>query len=287
MAAQRPGGGSSSVTASQITDSTATGRSVLTAANAGAARSAIGAIASVAAAGISDAGTTGIALVQASTAEAARSAAGAAADATVTADAMTGSGWTLVSASSETAAFASSKLTISITAGHVTSGSGPGAYKAFSDSPSAHDALARVNFVTGNGEPKLNAAIWAGNNASNAAILICYANGSLTVGHLVGGSWTALRSGVSGPSSGQRTGGQLWLRLSRRLATWAAYWGVGTAGAVPTSWTLVWSAALADSTVRALDGGYVRCVADTEPGVVLAGVVDVLAIRRSVPAESL
>jgi hypothetical protein len=66
------GGGASSVAAADITDSTPTGQALLTAANAGAARTAIGAISSVAAADITDSTSTGRSLLTASSAASAR-----------------------------------------------------------------------------------------------------------------------------------------------------------------------------------------------------------------------
>jgi hypothetical protein len=43
---------------------------------------------------------------------------------------------------------------------------------------------------------------------------------------------------VAGPSTAQLGAGQLWLRLTRTVdGAFVAWWGIGTAGAVPTAWT--------------------------------------------------
>lgn len=170
------------------------------------------------------------------------------------ADPMTGAAWTDTAPAGTSVTWAGGVLTVSIDAG--TTG-GPSTINASGNtSPEWWDVLARCAVTSGNGESNGNVGLFAGLDAANCFIWVFYANGSYKIGRFSGGVYADLvgRTVADQISSGQRTGGQMWLRLSRSPMGIAASWGVGSAGAAPASWTTVYSAA-SDTTLANLSSG--------------------------------
>jgi len=163
---------------------------------------------------------------------------------TVSSDAMTGSGWSaLTPDAGATATWGGGLLALAITAGTTATTGAPvaGSVGVGGDD---YDYATRCEFATGDGATQAALQLSSGTDANNKAVLACYADGTLLWGYLSGGAFTQLGT-VAGPSSGQRTGGQMWLRVSRRAGLVAYAWGVGSAGALPTAWTVVGTHAVA------------------------------------------
>jgi hypothetical protein len=102
----------------------------------------------------------------------------------------------------------------------------------------AWDTCVRLDVTAGDaasGTGYFLVAAWV--DASNFVYGRLYVDGTLRLVYRIAGSET-ISGDVAGPSAGQRTGGQLWLRLhGDALGRWALLWGVGSAGALPTAWT--------------------------------------------------
>jgi hypothetical protein len=203
----------------------------------------------------------------------------------VTADPMTGSGWTTAADAGCTAAWAASTLTLHADAGVTTSSTGS-ERSGLIPASEEYDIAARLDFVAGSGGGvPANVSLWAGRDSSNAVLVQAYADGNVGAGGFVGGSYFNLASRFAATSSGDRTGGDLWLRISRSRTGIAMYWGVGAGGAVPTSWSCIYAssavsgAAPSPGALTSSQGTYARLdlYADASFGAALT--VDVTAIR--------
>lgn len=118
-------------------------------------------------------------------------------------------------------------------AGRAMIGNSPGAWDRY-------DIAARVRFDLGDGASAASVWIGAGADADSAAVLRLTGDGEFTLGSWIGGSFNALEGPTSGTDSGERTGGDLWLRLVREPGYVAAYYGVATvAGELPETWQCV------------------------------------------------
>lgn len=204
-------------------------------------------------------------------------------DSSVTIDPMTGAGWTDWPASSgSSTTWAGSKLTLSVPEG-VAVAPGAGAHRDDGTSGDSYDVLANVDLVSGDGDTYGNVHIACGTSGADAVYLVVQTNGVVIVGRAITGSpWLQLTI-VAGPDSGQRTGGKLWMRVSRRPGSLAFAWGVAaTAGALPTHWTTVYTTT--DTTYLDLASGpYVHIRIDAGGSGVTGGMtVDVLSIRTVV-----
>lgn len=194
-------------------------------------------------------------------------------------DPLTGTGWTESVAGGTTIAWtAGTRARFSIPAS--TTGSGEINSSVFILTQESWDIAVRVQITTGDGSNATRIALIAGVDTNNSINLAMWGDGTIELGRVEGGSYLA--AGFSaGPSSGQRTGGQLWLRLSNTGGVVRAMWGVGSAGAPPTSWTVQYSYADTVATKLSL-GTFVRFTAFTLDTSVVAGyVVDLLTIRSS------
>ena len=213
MTAMRPGGGggASSVAAADITDITATGEALVTAANAAAARTAI------------DAAQVGAAP-------------------SVIEDDMSGADWSaLATSGGASATWGGGMLTL----GCVSGAAGSCGVRAANYLPSGDSVTVaiRLRVVTGDNSNQARVTLSLGRDASNNINLIFYTNGSIEFGYTAGGSYTYWRteSTIAGIDAGVRTGGNLWLRLDRAPLGVLWSWGVGASGARPTAWHPVFS----------------------------------------------
>lgn len=196
-------------------------------------------------------------------------------------DAMTGDGWTATTPSGGAlATWGSGKLTVLVppsTSGGAGIERDDGVIPA--DAPE-WDVLVRFDIVTGDTAASTRIAIAAGIDSSNYATAMVWANGTIELGKVVGGSWGGLGfGGVAALDATARTGGQAWLRLSRRLGYVFASCGIGVAGAVPTAWRTTQRSDDVDA-ARVAGGTFLRISAGTTDTSVTAGfTVDFLAIR--------
>lgn len=197
------GSGGGSIVAADITDSTATGRDVLT--------------------GTAAEGT--LALGVRSTVD----------------DPLTGTGWTTLPASNgQTVTWTAGTSLELLSPAGVNAGGECGVHKSTTliDGEN-YEFLVRLDVVSDGGSPgSANLALSCGVDANNRVYWQLFTDGSFQGGGFSGGSWVSLLNRTSVEvTSGQMTGGDLWLRISARLGAVALWWGVGTAGALPTTWT--------------------------------------------------
>ncbi len=102
------------------------------------------------------------------------------------------------------------------------------------------DVYCRVAVTTGDVAAGADGAFIfrVGLDADNFVRAQIRSNGDIETYTVNGGGYTLLTAwAVSGITSGQRTGGQLWYRWSRTPVGVTFLWGVGVADALPTSWT--------------------------------------------------
>jgi hypothetical protein len=198
-------------------------------------------------------------------------------------DPMTGAAWTDSTPAGTSLAWSGGVLTLGVDAG--TTG-GPSTLNASGNgSPEWWDVMCRVDLVSGDGESSANIGLFAGADASNNFIWVLYCDGSYKIGRFVATVYSDLvaHTAPNQISSGQRTGGQLWLRLSRSPIGLAASWGVGTSGAVPTAWTTVYVSVSDITLANITTGSWVQIAPSVE--IALAGALtwDVLAIQSRSP----
>ena len=204
----------------------------------------------------------------------------------VVAEDMTGTGWTTtpIVGTAVTATWASGKLSLSIPSGSVDFSAVTRDVTPLDARATQWDVAVRVQVTAGDGTtPQGQLFLEWQESAGNCFRVVLISNRSILCGSEVGASY--VDHGLAyGLSSGETTGGQLWLRLTRledgRIAAW---WGVGVAGALPTAWTrthLVDRAALtaAVSSQATIRVGY-GCYGLGPLGA--RWTVDVLAIRAS------
>ena len=251
MGAIRPGGGggASSVAAADITDSTATGRALVTAANAAAARTAI-------------------------------SAAQDGAPPTVLSDALDGDGWDSNSATgSAVASWETSPARLSLTCPLGSAASCGVHAEGYVDSPVWGDLAIRIDVVVGDGSSAGRIGFAVGQSPTANVSINLWPNSNVECGHYGSGSFTSLAT-VAGPDSGQRTGGQLWLKISRTPGAVSFAWGVGSGGELPEQWT---TTAISTSTtvLDRASGTYVEIFGLTT--VSAAVTADVLDVKQGLP----
>ena len=199
-----------------------------------------------------------------------------------TIDPMTGTGWTsLTPAFGTTTTWASGKLTLTIPAVSAVSGASGIEDSDFVPDSTCVDVCARIDFVSGDGESYTNFVFALGSSISDCIMWVNTGGGNYYVGRWVGGVWTTVASSApSGILSGDRTGGQLWLRASRAPTGVVFFYGVGSSGALPTRWTIV-RTITNEAAIAAALGQYVRLGIDTSSGIAGGFTLDVLAIRAS------
>ena len=201
----------------------------------------------------------------------------------VSADPMTGSGWTATTPASTTATWSGGVLSIVASAG--ATGVASVTRDAIDTGATSWDLAVRIDVVAGDGMgvPRGMALVGWRVDASNYSVTTLRSD--RRVGHFTSAAGSFTNHGeVAGPSSGDLTGGQFWLRHTRGTdGKFVSGWGVGTGGATPTVWTrlfVVDSAALitaVPSTAPAIVGSG----AYGEGALTSAWSVDVLAIRPS------
>lgn len=199
-----------------------------------------------------------------------------------TIDPMTGAGWTaLTPASGATTTWASSKLTLAVPDGVSVYNASGVEDSDFLPDGNVYDLLVRYDVVAGVGDAQGKLMLAVGESANNGMWVGHTFGGVYVVGRKVGGSYTQLTFASSGASAGDLTGAQFWWRISRTPTSFALSRGVGSGGALPTRWTLVYTGT--DATTLSMScGQFVRIGLDVDAGGVAGGAtIDVLAIRAS------
>lgn len=146
--------------------------------------------------------------------------------------------------------------------------------------PEQWDVAIRLNVVAGDGSAQTRVRLVAGASASNNVTLEIDTNGSAISYRVASGSATDI-STTTGPTSGDRTGGQLWLRIRGGDAGYRTLWGVGSGGDLPTTWTVAQSRS--SDAASAVTWG-VRCqvlVGTLDTSVASGLTVDVLDVRAA------
>lgn len=141
-----------------------------------------------------------------------------------------------------------------------------------------YDVAMRVQVVTGNGAASVRIALGVGVDLNNRIVVEMDTAGMVEALRVVGGSIEAVTTVPGSISSGQLTGGQLWLRARVEIGAYRAYWGVGTGGEPPTSWTVIQTRNDANAAVVSL-GAYASVLVGTLDTSVAALAVDVLDVR--------
>jgi hypothetical protein len=147
------------------------------------------------------------------------------------------------------------------------------------DSPVWGDLAIRLDVVVGDTLVTGRAGVVVGaSSAANVSVNL-WPNGNVECGHYGSGSFTSLAT-TAGPDSGQRTGGQLWLKIGRTPTSVAFAWGVGSGGDLPEQWT---TTAISTNTtvVSRASGTYVEVFGLTTAS--SAVTVDVLDIKQGPP----
>jgi hypothetical protein len=222
--------------------------------------------------------------VTAANAAAARTAISAAQDGappTVLSDAMTGTGWDSNTATgSGVASWETSPARLRLTCPASGSAASCGVHaEGYVDSPVWGDLAIRLDVVVGDTLVTGRAGVVVGaSSAANVSVNL-WPNGNVECGHYGSGSFTSLAT-TAGPDSGQRTGGQLWLKIGRTPTSVAFAWGVGSGGDLPEQWT---TTAISTNTtvVSRASGTYVEVFGLTTAS--SAVTVDVLDIKQGPP----
>jgi hypothetical protein len=142
------------------------------------------------------------------------------------------------------------------------------------------DVAVRVQVLTGDGSAQTRVRLVAGVGASDNVTLEIDTNGS-AISYRVASSSATDISTTTGPTSGQRTGGQLWLRIRGSDSGYRTLWGVGSAGALPTSWTVAQSRS-SDAAAAVTWGVHCQVLVGTLDTSVSSGLtVDVLDVQAA------
>lgn len=159
------------------------------------------------------------------------------------ADAMTGSGWTALSASGgASASWASGPARLLLNCAPGSAGSCGAGSTTRLPSTDTYDVAIRVRFDVGDGSANGRILFVVGRDSANCLVLTLSAAGALQAGRTVGGSYagyTVLYD--AGINSNARTGGQLWVRASRSPQGFVWLWGIGAGGQLPTEWVEYWA----------------------------------------------
>ena len=195
----------------------------------------------------------------------------------------TGGDWAETEATDTSATWAASVLTLSALSG--ATGRVEVAHAAVVDETAVQrEWLVRLDVTAGNASGSTGYFLMIVRaDATNYVYLRMTAAGDLRLTYAIAGAETH-SSDVAGPSAGQRTGGQLWLRLATDgLGRWISLWGVGSAGAVPTVWTRLHDVSASGLIPAVPATAGIGLWVGSAGGVSLSAThtVDVLAIRSS------
>ena len=234
--------------------------------------------------GVLDTPTTLIARLAAD-ADASRTAISATPGATTSDDPGDGTGWTTTPASGVTISRASSTLTLAAAIGTTGNGFVTRDASPLAVSATSWDVAVRLDVTAGDGTgyPRGLTLLGFYTDANNYSLTTLRSDRYVGLYVKAAGSFTNVAE-VVGPSSGDLTGGQFWLRNTRcDDGRFVAWWGVGVGGELPTLWRRIGvrddnSLPNALGTTTRL---YVGSGAYGEGAIGSAWTVDVLAIRTT------
>ena len=193
---------------------------------------------------------------------------------------MTSSGWSSLSATGSAVASwltGPNRLNLSCPSGSAAS---CGVYRAgFVVSTEWVDVAVRFQVLAGDGASSTRTGFSIGVSSTSNVSINFWNNSNVECGHFDGATFTSLAT-AAGPDSGQRTGGNLWLRITRTPTGVSFAWGVGSGGALPTSWTVVHTSVLAVVLLRA-GGSHFEMFALTLTS--QTHEVDALAVQTALP----
>ena len=154
-------------------------------------------------------------------------------------DPLSGTGWTTTPASGVTVTWsAGASLTLAAAAGTTGIGFVTRDATPLGASSTSWEIAVRLDVTAGDGMGAPRGFFLMGFyvNASNYSLSTLRSDRNVGMFTNVAGSTTNVGE-ASGPSSGDLTGGQFWLRHSRaQNGQFISWWGVGTGGALPTVW---------------------------------------------------
>lgn len=198
----------------------------------------------------------------------------------VQADDLSGDGWTANSATgSGVASWETSPARLRFTC-PLGSAASCGVHQSdYVASPVWGDLAIRVQVVVGDGSLYGRIGFTVGQSSTANVSINLWPNGNIEAGSYAAPTFYSLAT-VAGPDSGQRTGGELWLKIGRAPGSVGFAWGIGSAGALPTTWASV--AASSDAAVLSRGGGrYVEVFGLTTTSVAVTA--DVLDIQQGLP----
>lgn len=198
----------------------------------------------------------------------------------VTYDPMTGSGWTAnASTGSAVASWETSPARLRLTCPLGSAASCRVHQSDYVPSPVWGDLAIRVQIITGDTVTTGRIGFTVGQSSTANLSINLWPNGNIEAGYYNAPTFTSLVI-VAGPNSGQRTGGELWLKIGRTPASVGFAWGIGNNGALPTTWTTVVTSTAAAALVCG-SGRYVEVFGLTTSSVAVTA--DVLAIEQGLP----
>jgi hypothetical protein len=147
--------------------------------------------------------------------------------------------------------------------------------------PEEWDVAIRVDVVAGDNSAQTRVRLVAGPSASNNVTLEMDTDGNVISYRVVSSSATDITTVAGATSSGDRTGGQLWLRIRGGDAGYRTLWGVGSGGDPPTSWSIAQSRS-SDAASAVTWGTHCQVLVGTLDTSVGSGLtVDVLDVRAA------
>ena len=161
-------------------------------------------------------------------------------------DPMTGTGWTATTPAGLSFTW-STGVSLTTSGASGTTGNGSVTRAAVLDSDAQEwDWAVRVQVTAGDASQTTSTSgyilLQMGIGSSQYVSSILYASGAYAIFHNVGAGLVNSGPLTPAPSAGQRTGGDLWMRVHGDVfGRWSASWGVGSAGALPTAWQRVWT----------------------------------------------
>lgn len=196
-----------------------------------------------------------------------------------------GTGWTTTPASGVTISRASSTLTLAAAIGTTGNGFVTRDASPLAVSATSWDVAVRLDVTAGDGMgyPRGMSLMGFYTDANNFSLTTLRSDRYVGL-YVKAAGWFTNVAEVVGPSSGDLTGGQFWLRNTRcDDGRFVAWWGVGVGGELPTRWRRIGvhddnSLPNALGTTTSL---YVGSGAYGEGAIGSAWTVDVLAIRTT------
>lgn len=198
---------------------------------------------------------------------------------------MTGTGWSTIAPGDVTATWTGSVLEFRQPVGSTTQADVIRNVSPINPQSLTWDLAVRlqVDPLAPGGSPRSQFGAGFRLNTNNRVLVSLISNGEVGSFSQIGGFITN-HGFAAGPDLSQRTGGQLWLRLSR-LDTgdeFTVWWGVGVAGALPDYWTKQYTTNISGANnALQLPSVFVYSGWFGEGGVGAAWNVDVLDIRTA------